>query len=119
MEEIWKNKIRALEEENKKLKEENKQLRRKARGSNDDSKNNSENDLGLGFGFDLSDKSSPVLNDDFGSNLENTAPSQAPAVTMTRPSFMVTERFKAFGFGLKRLEWKLKARVDQSWADNL
>ena len=112
MEEILKSKIRALEEENKKLKEENKRLSTRAGGDfNDHSENNYDNGFGGGFSSCLGETPSRVSSGGFGSGSKNTTPSEA--VTVPRPSFMVTERFKEFGFGLERLEWKLEARVNQ------
>ena len=118
MEEILKNKIRALEEENKKLKEENTKLRTRAGGdSNDHSENNAGNGFGGGFSTCSGETPSRVSSGGFGSGSKKTSPSEA--VAFARPTFMVTERFREFGLGFERLKWKLEARVDQSWAEIL
>ena len=112
MEEIWKNKIRALEEENENLKVENKQLRSIAGGGSNDSSTSFGNGFGRGFSYDSVETSNRGSPYGFGFASKNTL-AQASTTIMPRPTFMVTERFKAFGFGLKRLEWESKARVNQ------
>ena len=112
MEDILKNRIRALEQENENLKEENKQLRTRAGGGSNDSSTSFRNGFGRGFSYDSVETSNRDSPYGFGFASKNT-PAQASTETMLRPTFMVTERFKAFGFGLKRLEWESKARVNQ------
>ena len=91
MEEILKTKIRALEEENERLKAENKRLK---------------NAGGL--------KSDANLFEVCTVGSTSSLQSKAPVKVIKGP---FTLRFKAYGFGLERLEWISKARVNQKWID--
>ena len=119
MEEMFRIKIRALEEENERLKAENKRLRNNSGGSTGISKTSFEGD----DGFDdnsfeawtvgsVSSLSNPTLAKDI-------KPRPVAWPTPDPRPFRVSARFKSFGFGLERLERISKARVDQIWIEGI
>ena len=104
MEEILRTRIRALEEENERLTEENNRLR---------------NNAGAGFRASL-ENSIPLP------NLQPQAQDPPPRAQGLQPDAQglqpdaqdiqrqSTLKFRAYGFGLERLEWISRARVDQT-----
>ena len=112
MEETLKTKIRALEEENERLKTENINLRSNSGGGS----------IGISrTSFDGCD------DDSFEAwTVGSLSPLPKKQVVSTsfkqqplKPPFRVSARFKSFGFGLERLEWISKARINQIWIENL
>ena len=97
MEEILKTKIRALEEENERLKAENKRLINAGGGSSGISKPSFKGD----------EKSDVNFFEACTVGLTSSVQSKTPVKAIKGP---FTLRFKAYGFGLERLEWISKAR---------
>ena len=99
MEEILKTRIRALEEDNERLKAENKRLRNAAGGSCD---------------------STSSKDDERSDNISFaacTVGSESSLESLSEFKRLSTLRFKDYGFGLERLEWISKARIDQTLID--
>ena len=109
MEEMFKIKIRALEEENERLKAENKRLRNNSGGSSGIPKTSFEGDDGC------DDNSFEAWTVGSRSSFTNATPAKDFSPKST---FRVSERYKAFGFGLDRLEYISKARENQIWIEN-